>query len=867
MPTIDFAVANPFGVSLVALRKVKENDNVIDWHRRAYGEIALALREIIDRNSSTDRTDSHQLSPPASGVNHEYNNIIAISGDRGTGKSSVMHTVLSHLVEAKGSQGSSWNASDLDDLAQDAKEKSRRNTTQRLSLAECQFFSLPPIDPTKFPKNESLIGHVVANIYKQIMAFVDGKGRSVEPTCLDDILELCDKVLEALRIRTLGVDASMRDNPDDLDMLDKLANTSNLRACLIDLIREYLLLQTPKRCDAVDATTRLQNHYLVISIDDLDTNIDRGYGMAEEIRNFFFIPHVIILMAVKIEQLTDVVQQHYLGAFARMLEPRGVLDAQPDEMATKYIQKLIPDQRRIHLPSLLAHSVRSIMVKTKALVLDGKKQTDLVEYFFLLVWKKSGILLVKNSHDSHGLIPMNLRGLHQVLSLMEDMPDVDCFKVDDGGLNRTNLHNNLRRLEAWIVDSVSSNAVPRELALTFRRMAGHPSTGLNGFVVRQLREYVTSSDNASLFGNDSVASELLDVRTQPQNISLGDILYLLDKVDEYNSSAGHMHYTASIRMLYSIRLTAAFYPLVSRSTKPQPEYRTILEGILSGLIYNPEVKLTLSHREWMPNRNTTLAVLQGIKGGMDLRGAPIGQMNDSSVSMSLKDAVWLSFFVVQYGPRLRRGLPSSHREGAYVTSCFASESDAFSGYISVNWLAFVHNALCPEETVRRLLGYSFLNKAGATPSSRKGGSINVFDLLKDGCFPADAIKEASILLEQIIRWRNKHLAALPLNCVDVINGLVNTLERNRWRPNGDDMLVNRNEFFKLSQCVRADLVELLAPVVKSASDRNKFIQAFEECPLLDEVCWDVQKAPKPSVHRGQENQPEVKSKFDWILFS
>ena len=886
MPTIDFSKASAFRINVSNLNEIeKTKGEDAEWFKEAYGEIALAIRKIIsdDNNSGINIWDQPKLNGD---FLRECNNVIAISGDRGTGKSSVMHTILAHLIEDSTENyafglNRKKDTKVLDQLAESVL-KGRGQDSELRRISSCRFFSLPPIDPTKLPKEETFIGHVVANIYKQIIALI-GKEPDPEAVRFDSILEKCDMALEALRIRTLGVEKSMRDNPDDVDMLGKLANTSDLRKYLVELIYEFLKLKAQFASDIPDDTQNIQQPYLVIAIDDLDTNTDSGYFLAEEIRNFFFIPRVIILMAVKIEQLSDVVQQHFLSAFSKMIKPKGVLDVQPDEMATKYIQKLIPDQRRIHLPNALFHSMGSIAVKYPGVT---DKSYNLVQYFLELIWRKSGILLVKNNHDSHGLIPLNLRGLHQIIALLESMPDVNLFSELEKARSRINLHANLRRLEAWLVDSVSSNAVPRDLAVTFRKMASHPNIGLNGVVVRQLREYASLPEDANLFGKDKTADELLDVKTLPYNISIGDVLYLLDKMGQYNSSSGFRHYAASIRFLYSIRLTGEFYPIISEdfdnearqrqgsgSAGENVDYNEILE-ILSGLIYNPQMKITPTHREWMFNRNTTLAAIRGKDGPIDLRGNLITAEENNSAVMSLKDAIWLSFFAVQYGPRLRRKLPSSHREGVYFNSRLVPVTETFSGYISLDWLAFAHNILCPFQTVQRFLGNSFpveqlLKSRGSGQSDSSDSGSAEKKSLEDFFSPED-IEEAQKLLDDITNSQEEYLTPLPLYCVDVINELIHVLERDRWRPRDEsDILGKLNEYFYLCEYIQKSYETLLDKTAvgykPEATDylakmneesKARLIDALKKCPLLNQDL-DVVKEYK--------EESKAERKFDWVL--
>lgn len=899
MATINFAEAKAFSINESNLAQIADLDsNSSEWFRETYCQIALTIRKTIEyviRNQSTGNN-----SP-------ELNNVIAITGDRGTGKSGVMHSVLRYLEKGNDPTGYAGmrsvrgdgqsHAQILDKLS----EKADSNANEFASFTKCTFFTLPTLDPTKLPKEETLVGFIIANIYKKIIKIIESE-KDFDPPQFEKIIEKCDKALEALRIRTLGLQTSMKGNPDDLEMLGKLANTSDLRSCLKELIDEYLSLQTPRQEKFFHDSPH--SRFLVISIDDLDANVDAGYQLAEELRNYLFIPQVIILMAVKTEQLSDIVQQHFLSVFSEMCKSNAVLDAQPDEMATKYIQKLIPDQRRIHLPSIISYSVNTVSVRLPETNREqstniGKNELLLTDYFFSLVRNKSTILLVKNSREGHGLLPMNLRSLHQIIDLLENMPSVTISidgKIDKD--DRINLHNNLRRLSAWIVDSVSSNSIPRNLAVTFRAMAAHPNKGLNGFIVSLLRNYLSSPQCSTLLGSDETAASLVDIKTLPQNISMGDIFFLLNKIEQYNTGEGFIHYVAAIRFLYSIRLTSAYYPVEDDGCQ-QPDFDTI-STLLNGLIYTPTIKLTPTGREWMPNQDSTRFTIKGQEPPKDSSTAneslqpddadtddetapgnntapkdndfvKVNLINQKTFSadgtaMPLKYLVWLSFFAVQYGSRLRKGLPSSHRDGIFLDSRFTPESDAFFGFISFNWLAFIHSALQPYEAVSRMMGYGFSDElsliTGIRTQKKKGDDIldkDYCDLLDKNCqldkkdsdildkmfsdlldkkysglLDKKDISDTKKFYDQIITWRKKYSTAVPIQSAEVVYFLINSIEKNRLRRrNQDDVLGRLNEFRQLMISLYEDLGEVLEKTALAGNNDaiRYIILSLKRCPI------------------------------------
>lgn len=138
--------------------------------------------------------------------------------------------------------------------------------------------------------------------------------------------------------------------------------------------------------------------YLVISIDDIDMNLRVGEKMLEDIRKYLMIPNVIILIAVKMEQLKQIVQQRYLV----YLKDNELLEKEIDNIkeeksnlledfkeniiniTDKYLEKVIPYNRRIRIPNL------SEISKIYKLNVN-------IEYFRNLVEKlESNFLVIEN---------------------------------------------------------------------------------------------------------------------------------------------------------------------------------------------------------------------------------------------------------------------------------------------------------------------------------------------------------------------------------------------------------------------------------------------------------------------------------------
>jgi hypothetical protein len=362
---IDFSTADAYGVSIIRDENQSLMEGCFSHANRIVNEITQKMR---DYKSSRDGSKPHRMY--RLDYHSEFNNIIAFTGERGSGKSTAMLTYIYRLCEPDKNGGAkSWNGYELN--------------------------VVPISDPSKFAPGETVVGTVVAHIYSRIQEIIETQDCVSKKDLIRKAYECCEKVHSTLKVRYKGVEQSLSDM-DELESLDKLASTALLKEELYELISAYLQVEKGREHAA--------NQVLVIPIDDLDMRVNGSYQILEEIRNFLFSKNVIVIISAKFEQLSDSVEQYFYKQLESLPSTRSVLDAQPAEMASKYLQKLIPPPRRIALPVFKMDTLVSVMVrtaKTEATKKEHEGYTPPADYFLECVWKTTGILLVKNDSNSH----------------------------------------------------------------------------------------------------------------------------------------------------------------------------------------------------------------------------------------------------------------------------------------------------------------------------------------------------------------------------------------------------------------------------------------------------------------------------------
>lgn len=283
--------------------------------------------------------------------NFDINNIIAFVGDRGSGKTSCMRNFRRSLKEKRKDERIDFYKSFLKD-----KEGQNLEDTPKKGLLELRYEILTVIDPSLFSIKDSLIEIVVAQMFNR---FKDKCNEKDEESFSDkqNLVKQFEKVYKDIRVLNTNKESLYNDNYDELEALVALGSAISLKDDMSNLVESYIKYMSNGK-----------EGYLVISVDDIDMNLRVGEKMLEDIRKYLIIPNVIILMAVKMEQLKQIVQQRYL----LYLKENELLEKEIDNInhdsnsegllqkfkldilnkTDKYLEKVIPYNRRINIPDL-----------------------------------------------------------------------------------------------------------------------------------------------------------------------------------------------------------------------------------------------------------------------------------------------------------------------------------------------------------------------------------------------------------------------------------------------------------------------------------------------------------------------------------
>lgn len=532
------------------------------------------------------------------------NPIIAITGSRGSGKSSAMQSFAQYLKDQK-------------------------------HFKNCTFSVLPAIDATQFGKNESVIGNITASMYREYSH--DNFDIPVDKK--REFVRLASEVNNTAVMYSTGEWFKCGD-----DLLQDSEKVGNLRKRLHELIMNYLNLHS-------DRPTHT-NKYLVIMLDDLDMCSAGAFTIIEEIRKFLCIRNVVILMTMQSTQLRTVLQASHINAFGKVdkdTEPK--IQRISMELAFRSYEKLFPASRCHAMPVWNADQLKTCELYIAGIDQEKMEQGKLDPYDCLnketrsillnrtlhMVWRKTLLIPVCSQDGEHLLIPNNLRSLHNFIAMfcgMEDVFTEEFYKgiagqkkkmaeqekadqTNKGDLpfdlipglkgfnafatcnyvNKPILEKNLTIFENYLLDNLSTygeslnhNAENQILAETLLNlileMHTVPLERLNAKIVgdileSQLPTYLKDAfkniksdvkiegsqagsdakDGAKKDGDekDSEAYYLKKAVAYADSISIGDVLYVLGKISVKTRCRYIAYLIEVIRTMWSIRMTAEFY--------------------------------------------------------------------------------------------------------------------------------------------------------------------------------------------------------------------------------------------------------------------------------------------------------------------
>jgi len=462
-------------------------------------------------------------------IDHNYsNNIISFIGERGSGKTSCMYSVLENIKNDR-----LFDSNEIQTI--------RRN----------EIKILQPLDPSFFDSTHNILEVFIGEIFHDSVEYIKNSKEKD-----NNAHELIKKFQEVKHDMHYLDKETLFERDDELDELNYLSAGVNLERTIKELIDKYLELI---RCK-----------FLVISIDDIDLNTKQAYSMVEQIRKYLILPNVVILFAVKVDQLADVINNNLIGEFKNVLDKEMISKHDIYEMSEKYLNKFMPINNRIYLPTTEAIFEKRLQIHkyTEKGLEILNEWNSVKECVTKLIAEKCDYKFFNTKGKASEIVPRNLRDLRLLISLLLSMNDENEMLH-----NREIFKNYL--FNSWI------NQLDVEEQTIARMILNEKEPTLFNKTV------VTLVFNHIMKGKTEIDEDILKI-IKPENVaynvSLGDAFYVLNYCRDRETSISTRRLLFFIKALYTIKLTDYYEEIDDVSSSKQYEIieyskREILENV------------------------------------------------------------------------------------------------------------------------------------------------------------------------------------------------------------------------------------------------------------------------------------------------
>lgn len=265
-------------------------------------------------------------------------NILFFTGEKGTGKTSTMLSFMEFLKDYHRISGKKGGMSGEFSLGVDQ---------------PYMFTGIEYIDASVLNDKEDILGNVLSKMLskwnnEENRGKYQNSGiiRGVDYDYKKHQMYLrCEELFDRLKAAKSIEKVMENDSDMFIESMESLSFSWNLRNSFQRLVECYLdIMEYPDSGKEINK----ENHYLVISIDDIDMNVQFGFMLLEQIRKYLMVPNVLVLMSANYEQLEKICYNHYLKEFGELAKKEENVPYLR-KISREYLEKMIPVHRQIEL--------------------------------------------------------------------------------------------------------------------------------------------------------------------------------------------------------------------------------------------------------------------------------------------------------------------------------------------------------------------------------------------------------------------------------------------------------------------------------------------------------------------------------------
>jgi len=535
--------------------KIKiENGNDFDESifKDVYKQAARSVEEIVIQSKVKNKSSISS---------DNYNNIIAFTGERGTGKSSSMISFAEALIHQKEESHSSF-------FEKNKFEKIRNK----------DIISIDVIDPSLFKGEDKLFEIIISKMFSSFQKRInESKNNEINHDQKRKLIKHFQHVFNNLKIVHNG--KSQVYEKEAIEALSDLAYGTNLKTSFFELVDTFLKY------------IGNNSDFLLIAIDDFDLNIRGAFDMLEDIRQFLIQKNIILLIACKIEQLQDSTNHEIIKNFKTIINfdtnQNVLLSEDIHDKSSRYLDKLLPIERRIQTPSFNINNTSGNVE-----IIDSSNNENINSFIgksiegtiIELIYKKTGHIITINNFEQNVIIPTTIREITNTIAFLNRAGDIDAFKKYlfkgiNGKLPKRyiNFFNELENTPDKMLNIFIANWIGGEnKTLLAENKLGKNYSRLLFEEIEDPREHRRISSSNII---RPIEIKNITEAVNYANISYGDLKALLKELDTYKliSDKTLLNFYSYIELYYSYRITKSY-----RSKK---YLRSLINGALTNKIH------------------------------------------------------------------------------------------------------------------------------------------------------------------------------------------------------------------------------------------------------------------------------------------
>ncbi len=389
----------------------KFNDSIFS---EQYIQAYRIIREILKKSKEIEAEDN-QFQKDNSIKFSAFGNIVAFLGDRGSGKSSLMHSVEKSLIEYQKTT---------------QKDEKYRLLEEDKNL---QFASLGSFDASTFETGEDIFDNVLLQMFSNYESYL--RNNNISSRADFELRDFQQKLIE------IFTDFQNLNRREETGIVHESSAMAELKRYTTSYDVRKKFAEVVKKYRTMISNGRATEPYLILMLDDMDMNTEYGFRMLGQIERYLTVPGIIVLITGKYEQLEILGEKYFINIFPTINKKMKKSQVEyARKTAREYLEKTIPIQRRVYLPEFHNNFLRSYdELKVE------KEDTQIRNALLGKIGRRTQIFFYASKNKRHFLEPSSLRGTNDYYSFLNELKklkDIDKSKVDEKEYQRK--ENNLR---------------------------------------------------------------------------------------------------------------------------------------------------------------------------------------------------------------------------------------------------------------------------------------------------------------------------------------------------------------------------------------------------------------------------------------